>query len=40
MLLPGITLNTSPTDYRALKQMQFEYFDGENWVASGNIVSD
>ena len=40
MLLPRITLNTSQTDYRPIKQMQFECFDGENWVASGKIVSD
>jgi branched-chain amino acid transport system substrate-binding protein len=40
MLLPGITINTSPTDYRPLKQMQFESFDGENWVPTGDIVSD
>jgi branched-chain amino acid transport system substrate-binding protein len=40
MLLPGITVNTSPTDYRPLKQMQFESFDGENWVPTGDIVSD
>jgi len=40
LLLPGITINTSPTDYRAIKQMQFEVFDGENWVPTGSIVSD
>jgi ABC-type branched-subunit amino acid transport system substrate-binding protein len=40
MLLPGIAINTSPTDYRPIKQMQFESFDGENWVPTGNIVSD
>ena len=40
MLLPGITVNISPTDYRAIKQMQFEYFDGENWVPTGTIVSE
>lgn len=40
MLLPGITINTSPTDYRPLKQLQFEAFDGENWVPTGDIVSD
>ena len=39
MLLPGIAINTSPPDYRAIKQLQFEYFDGENWVPSGGIVS-
>jgi branched-chain amino acid transport system substrate-binding protein len=40
MLLPGITINTSPTDYRTIKQMQFESFDGENWVPTGSIVSE
>ena len=40
MLLPGITINTSPTDYRAIEQLQFEYFDGENWVLTGNMVSE
>lgn len=40
MLLPGIRLNTSPTDYRPIKQMQFEAFDGESWVPTGSIVSD
>jgi branched-chain amino acid transport system substrate-binding protein len=40
MLLPGITVNTSPGDYRSIKQMQFEYFDGKNWVLSGDLVAD
>jgi branched-chain amino acid transport system substrate-binding protein len=40
MLLPGIIVNTSPTDYRTIKQMQFAYFDGQNWVPTGNLVSD
>lgn len=40
MLLPGITINTSPTDYRSIKQMQFEYFDGQNWVLTGKVVSE
>ena len=40
MLLPGITINTSPTDYRPIQQMQFEAFDGENWVPTGDIVSE
>jgi branched-chain amino acid transport system substrate-binding protein len=40
MLLPGITINTSPTDYRSIKQMRFEYFDGQNWVLSGHILSE
>ena len=40
LLLPGITINLSPADYRVIKQLQFETFDGENWVASGSVVSD
>jgi branched-chain amino acid transport system substrate-binding protein len=40
MFLPGITVNTSPTDYRSIKQMQFEYFDGTNWVLTGKIISE
>jgi branched-chain amino acid transport system substrate-binding protein len=40
MLLPGIAINTSPTDYRTIKQMQFEFYDGENWVPTGALVSD
>ena len=40
LLLPGITVGTSPTDHRAIDQLRFEYFDGENWVPTGNIVSE
>jgi branched-chain amino acid transport system substrate-binding protein len=40
MLLPGITINTSATDYRSIRQMQFEYFDGKNWVLTGSLVSE
>lgn len=40
LLLPGITINTWPTDHRPIKQMAFEEFDGENWVLTGTIVSD
>ena len=31
LLLPGITLNTSPTDYRPLKQMRYARFNGDRW---------
>jgi hypothetical protein len=37
MLLPGITLNTSPTDYSPIKQMQLQRFDGTSWVPIGGI---
>ena len=29
MLLPGITINTSPTDFAPIKQVQMGRFDGE-----------
>jgi branched-chain amino acid transport system substrate-binding protein len=31
-LLPGITLNTSPTDYNPIKQMRLQRFDGQKWL--------
>jgi branched-chain amino acid transport system substrate-binding protein len=38
MLLPGITLNTTPDDYSPIKQMQLQRFDGTGWVRIGGIV--
>ena len=38
MLLPGITINTSATDYDAVKQLQLMRFDGKEWVRFGEIV--
>jgi branched-chain amino acid transport system substrate-binding protein len=40
MLLPGITISTSPTDYRVNKQLQMIQFDGERWQNIGGIVTD
>jgi branched-chain amino acid transport system substrate-binding protein len=37
MLLPGIKLNTSPTDYYPIEQEQLAKFDGERWVLFGEI---
>jgi branched-chain amino acid transport system substrate-binding protein len=31
MLLPGIKINTSPTNYRLMSQMQLATFNGESW---------
>jgi branched-chain amino acid transport system substrate-binding protein len=39
MLLPGIKINTSPTDFYPIKQMQMQQFDGERWVPLGPILS-
>jgi hypothetical protein len=37
MLLPGITINTSPTDFAPIKQVQMERFDGERFRPFGPI---
>jgi len=39
MLLPGITLSTSPTDFAPVKQMQLEKFDGNTWKLFGDVIS-
>jgi branched-chain amino acid transport system substrate-binding protein len=39
MLLPGITINTGPTDFAPIKQMQMGRFDGERWVLFGPIFA-
>jgi branched-chain amino acid transport system substrate-binding protein len=38
MLLPGITMTTTPDDYAAIKQMQLQRFDGTGWVKIGGII--
>jgi branched-chain amino acid transport system substrate-binding protein len=38
MLLPGITMSTTPEDYAAIKQMQLQRFDGTGWVKIGGVV--
>ncbi len=37
LLLPGIHVNTSPTDYYPIQQDQLAKFDGERWVRFGQI---
>src|SRR6201996_6896441 len=38
-LLPGITINTSATDFAPIKQLQMERFKGEKWELFGDIIS-
>jgi ABC-type branched-subunit amino acid transport system substrate-binding protein len=38
MLLPGITVNTNPTDFRPIKQLQMGRFNGERWVLFGPVM--
>ncbi|MBV8494003.1 MAG: ABC transporter substrate-binding protein, partial [Alphaproteobacteria bacterium] len=40
MLIPGITLNTTPADYNAIKQMRLKRFDGARWVPLGDVASE
>jgi branched-chain amino acid transport system substrate-binding protein len=37
MLLPGIKINTSPTDHIPVDQMQFMRFNGQNWQRFGEL---
>jgi branched-chain amino acid transport system substrate-binding protein len=39
MLLPGITINTSPTDFYPIEQNQMMKFDGTKWETFGPILS-
>ena len=31
LLLPGITVNTSPTNFSPIRQLQLTTFNGANW---------
>ena len=39
MLLPGIKVNTSQTDYYPIEQLQLIRFDGTRWVRFGEVLS-
>ncbi len=39
MLLPGIRVTTSPTDFHPIKQMQLQKFNGVTWVLFGEVIS-
>jgi ABC-type branched-subunit amino acid transport system substrate-binding protein len=36
--IPGIALNTSPTDFAPTKSMQLVRFDGRSWVPIGDVM--
>jgi len=38
VLLPGIKLNTSPTDFYPIEQLQLARFDGKRWVQFGELI--
>jgi len=39
MLLPGIKLNTSPTDFYPIQSVQLARIDGEHWKRFGDLLS-
>ena len=38
MLLPGIRLSNTPSDYTAFHQLQLTQFNGTRWTALGDLV--
>jgi len=40
LLFPGVTVNTSPTNYSPIRQLQLMTFNGEHWEPMGDVLSD
>jgi branched-chain amino acid transport system substrate-binding protein len=40
LLLPGIKVNTSPTDFYPLQSVQLQKFEGETWKLFGDVLSN
>ena len=38
-LLPGVKINTSPTDFAPISQLQMMRFKGDKWELFGDIIS-
>ncbi len=38
MLLPGMKINTSPTNFSPIRQMQLASFDGQSWQLFGDLL--
>ena len=38
LLLPGITVNTSPTDFYPIQAVQLARFKGETWDLFGDVM--
>jgi branched-chain amino acid transport system substrate-binding protein len=39
LLLPGIKVNTSPTNYSPIRQMHLSRFNGESWELFGDLLT-
>jgi hypothetical protein len=40
VLLPGIKINTSPTNYHPIRQLQLMRWAGKTWELFGDVISD
>ena len=40
MLLPGVRVTTSPTDYQPIEQFQMNRFDGKDWIPFGDLIGN
>jgi branched-chain amino acid transport system substrate-binding protein len=40
LLLPGIKISTSPTDYYPIQSIRLARFDGEKWALFGDVLSN
>ena len=40
LLLPGLSVSTSPADYRVVKEFRMMRFSGERWEPFGPMVTD
>ena len=38
-LLPGVKINTSPSDFAPISQLQLMKFKGDTWERFGDIIS-
>lgn len=38
MMLPGIRIDTSPTDFRPIEQLQLMRFEGQTWKLFGDVI--
>lgn len=39
LLLPGVLIDTSPTDFAPIEQLQLMKFEGERWVLFGDVLA-
>ncbi|HYM03103.1 MAG TPA: hypothetical protein VET85_09170, partial [Stellaceae bacterium] len=40
MLLPGVTLNTSPSNFNPMRQLRLQRFDGRKWELFGDVIDE